>query len=295
VLLASSDFTHYGRAFGYLPFPNDRWTSEHLRDLDDDLIEAAGSLDVAFFEKELRRTQATLCGRGPISLLLAVLHKLPGEEIFQEKLDYQTSGEITGDWGHSVSYAALGYFRQQSFCLDEEDRRLLIDSARRTLATYDWGRSATPVPPAVNTPALSRKCGAFVSLHHKGRLMGCIGCREGADPLHTSVPELAISALHDPRFQPPTPQEVAEADLEISVLTPMKRLPDPAHLQAGIHGAYLEAGGHQGLLLPQVATEYGMNRDEFLRALTKKAGASQDACHRPDSKLYVFQAQRFGG
>jgi hypothetical protein len=295
VMVASSDFTHYGTAFGHLPFPNDGWVQENLRELDELLMEAAGSLDCGFFQQELRRLSATLCGRGPISLLLATLSKVPGDEVFQENIDYQTSGEITGDWGHSVSYAALGYYPASAFFLSSEEQQLVLESVRRTLSTYSAEGRCEPVLPERNTPAMEHRRGVFVSLHHKGRLLGCIGCREGAQPLLSAAPELALSALDDPRFHRPLPAEIAEADYEVSVLTPMKRLADPKNLRVGVHGALMDAGGRQGLLLPQVATEHHLDQAAFLRALARKAGVDPEALRHAETKLMAFQAQRFSG
>ena len=98
VLVASSDLTHYGRPFHYVPFPSDRRVADRLRDLDTGVLEAAGSLDPEMFLHELDETGATVCGRGPISLLLETLAQVRTTEIFQQTLDYQTSGEITGDY-----------------------------------------------------------------------------------------------------------------------------------------------------------------------------------------------------
>ncbi len=107
VLIASSDLTHYGRGFGYTPFPPDAHVAERLRQLDAQIIEAAATLDPDMFLDEVQRTRSTACGYEPIALLLETLR---GRRLVQHTLDYQTSGELTGDYTHSVSYAALGYF-----------------------------------------------------------------------------------------------------------------------------------------------------------------------------------------
>ena len=133
VFLASSDFTHYGRGFGYVPFPADSAVAFHLRELDFECAEAAGSLDSSLFLETLEESGATVCGSGPISLLLDVLNLLGGDEIYQATLDYQTSGDLTGDYRHSVSYAALGYFRRTAFDLDAPDREALLDCVAETL------------------------------------------------------------------------------------------------------------------------------------------------------------------
>jgi AmmeMemoRadiSam system protein B/AmmeMemoRadiSam system protein A len=291
VLVASSDLTHYGRAFYYEPFPVDRGISERLRDLDGTVIEAAGSLSPGFFLEALRTTSSTVCGYEPISLLLETLGSLGGDEIFQETLDYQTSGEITGDFHHSVSYGALGYFPYNAFELGEEDRGLLLESARQTLEHYLRTGERRPIPPQRTTPALERRAGAFVSLHVDGNLRGCVGRRASIEPLRLAVPALTLAAaLEDTRFRPVQPGEKG-LELEISVLSPFKRLPDLDGFRVNEHGALLDADGYQGLLLPQVATERNWSALQFLEALARKAGVTYSAYHEPSTKVYVFRAQ----
>lgn len=295
VLLASSDLTHYGRGFRYEPFPVDWAVAERLRKLDEEVIEAAGSLQEEFFLETLRRTGATVCGYNPISLLLATVRRLDfGHEYFQQTLDYQTSGEITGDYHHSVSYGALGYFPHTSFELDQDDQSFLLDLARRTLAHYQQTGKTTPPPfPSSGRPALARRAGVFVTLHSDGKLRGCIGNVFPVEPLEQAVPQLTLAAaLDDPRFDPVSREEHG-LEIEISVLSPMKRILRPEELRAGEHGALLRLGARQGLLLPQVASERGWTAEQFLRALGNKAGAGQQACWDPAAKLYVFRAQVF--
>jgi AmmeMemoRadiSam system protein B len=107
VLIASSDFTHYGRGFGYTPFPPDGRVADRLRQLDGEIIEAASTLDPDRFLEAIHRTRSTTCGIEPIALVLEALRH---RGVMQQTLDYQISGELTGDYTHSVSYAALGYF-----------------------------------------------------------------------------------------------------------------------------------------------------------------------------------------
>src|SRR5262249_52241765 len=94
VFLASSDFTHYGRSFGFEPFPNDPLVQGRLRELDFECIDAAASVDAERLLEILEKTGATICGAEPIALLLEILRHLPGSGVYQNLLDYQTSGEI---------------------------------------------------------------------------------------------------------------------------------------------------------------------------------------------------------
>lgn len=292
VLLASSDFTHYGRSFHYEPFPADVWVADRLRDLDESLMEATGSLRPELFTETLRSTHATLCGHEPISLLLATLRHLEDdEEIFQETLDYQTSGEITGDYRHSVSYAALGYFPYSAFHLGREDQAALMESARRTLEHYQRTGERRAVLPAGGTNALERRAAAFVTLYRDGQLRGCVGRRAALEPLARTVPEMTLAAaLDDTRF-PPLGRDETGIEIEISVLSPFKRILDRGAFRAGEHGALLHSGVQHGLLLPQVATERNWSADQFFEALARKAGAPKHAYGDPNTRLYVFRAQ----
>ena len=133
VFLASSDFTHYGRNFGHVPFPADDSVAERLRELDYACIDAAGSVDSALFLETIEARKATVCGTAPIALLLDLLRLIGQDEIYRWVLDYQASGEINGDYGHSVSYAALGFYPRSAFDLDGPDRSALLDAAAESL------------------------------------------------------------------------------------------------------------------------------------------------------------------
>jgi AmmeMemoRadiSam system protein B/AmmeMemoRadiSam system protein A len=292
VLVASTDFTHYGRDFGYIPFPANDQVSANLRKLDGELIEAAGSLDTHLFRQQIRETRSNLCGQAPVALLQSALAQLPGEEIYQQTLDYQTSGEITGDYGVSVGYAALGYLPSSSFRLQESDRLKLVQCAREALRGYETG--GRRVPQAISLGGgTEQRAPAFVSLYEGGSLRGCIGHLRENEPLWKSVPELALSAaLDDTRFEP-RPVRESDLEIEISVLTPFKRVAGPERICPGRHGVMLEAGEKRGLLLPQVASDRKWNRKQFLEALSVKAGGGPDLYLHPEARLSVFEAQRF--
>jgi AmmeMemoRadiSam system protein B/AmmeMemoRadiSam system protein A len=296
VFLASSDFTHYGSSFGHLPFPVDRNTPARLRELDFEYIEAAGSLDSSLFLDTLGQHHGTVCGAGPIALLLDTLGRLSGEDIYQSTLDYQTSGELTGDWGHSVSYAALGYYRRQAFELGPADREALLDSAEETLGRLREEGNLEGVPVRGGSAALSARRGAFVSLHRGEELLGCIGNQHGRSPLAQEVAHLALAAaLEDPRFRPAA-SVPGPIDIEISVLTPFRRIrgADCVHqFSVGKHGALLKLGRHSGLLLPQVADRRGWTSEDFLKAVARKGTLAPDAWRDPEARLSVFEAQVF--
>jgi AmmeMemoRadiSam system protein B/AmmeMemoRadiSam system protein A len=293
VFLASSDFTHYGRGFGYVPFPADGAVSFHLRELDFECAEAAGSLDSSLFLETLEERGATVCGSGPISLLLDVMKLLGGDEIYQATLDYETSGELTGDYRHSVSYAALGYFRRAAFDLDAPDREALLDSAGETLRRLRQTGTREAVPACGGSSALQARRGCFVSLHQGQELLGCLGNCQGRKPLAEEAPNLALAAaLEDPRFRPAA-TVAGPIDIELSVLTPFRRIRRMEQFRLGHHGAYLKLGGQAGLLLPQVAANQEWTAEKFWQALSRKCMLGPRAWLDPKARLSVFEAQVF--
>ena len=292
VLVASSDFTHYGTSFGYTPFPADQGVARRLRELDDDCLDAAGSLDATLFLQTLQSLRATVCGSDPIALLLATLSALGADDIYQAGLDYQTSGEITGDYRQSVSYAALAYCRREAFKLCVGDCEALLDSAAEALRRLCESGEREAVP-AAGSPALEACRGVFVSLHQGSELLGCIGNCARHRPLSVAAAELALSAaLDDPRF-PPATQASGPIDIEISVLTPFRRIASAEKFCLGRHGAYLRSGGHAGLLLPQVAEHFDWTPSQFLSAVARKCMLGPTAWKDPKARLYVFEAQVF--
>jgi len=292
VFVASSDFNHYGHAFQYLPFPVDWDTGERLRELDLDCAEAAGSIDAGLFLRTVHEHRATVCGTDPIALLLEVLQQLAPGSIYQSVLDYQTSGELTGDFHHSVSYAALAYSRRESFDLSDSDGEALLHAATETLRCLRQTGESRPAK-ARGSAALEGRRGMFVSLHRGGELLGCIGSLSGRDTLASAAGELALSAaLDDPRFRPAA-ETAGPMDVEISVLTPFRRILDSPQLRAGRHGALLKMSGRSGVLLPQVATEHEWNAEQFLAALARKTHLAPRCWRDPKARLSVFEAQVF--
>ena len=126
-------------------------------------------------------------------------------------------------------------------------------------------------------------------------LRGCIGSFTGSGPLVDTVREMAVSAsTRDPRFPPLSEAELGEVDLEISVLSPLRPVSDPNEIEVGRHGIFITRGFHSGVLLPQVASEYGWDRETFLEHTCAKAGLPADAWRDADTRIEVFEAQVFG-
>jgi AmmeMemoRadiSam system protein A len=138
---------------------------------------------------------------------------------------------------------------------------------------------------------LNEPGGAFVTLHAHGDLRGCIGYIESAMPLSRVVEDVAEkAAFEDPRFPPLTPDEYPEVRMEISILSPLRRIASPEEIVIGSHGLLLEHGWHRGLLLPQVATEHRWDRTAFLENVARKAGLPATAWKDPSARIFIFTA-----
>jgi len=175
--------------------------------------------------------------------------------------------------------------------LAEQDRRILLETAREAIGARLAGRQAF-FPPA--TPALAAPCGAFVTLKVDGELRGCIGHITACGPLLETVKDVAVSsAFEDPRFPPLSPPEWPHVRIEISVLSPFEHITDVQRITIGVHGLMVKNGRRSGLLLPQVATEQGWDREAFLAHSCRKAGLPVDAWRLPETRIEIFSATVF--
>jgi AmmeMemoRadiSam system protein A len=176
--------------------------------------------------------------------------------------------------------------------LTAADKRLLLQVARDSIAAQLTGKAAAPAK--ATAPILQEPRGAFVSLHRGGQLRGCIGYIEAIKPLLETVREMApAAAFQDPRFRPLQADELADLEIEISVLTPLKLIKSIDEIEVGQHGLYIVRGLNRGLLLPQVATQYHWDRRTFLEQTCCKAGLPPDAWKEPHTQIYTFKAEIF--
>jgi len=176
--------------------------------------------------------------------------------------------------------------------LSESEKRLLLRVARQSIEAAVNNTSK----PEVGTcpPSLMESCGAFVTLHEAGELRGCISYIEGVKPLIETVQEVAVkSALEDPRFTPVVQEELSNLEIEISVISPMRQIQNIDEIEVGKHGLLLELGNHRGLLLPQVAVEYGWDKETFLNQTSRKAGLPTTAWKDRSVKIFIFTAEIF--
>lgn len=175
--------------------------------------------------------------------------------------------------------------------LSEADERALLGLARHALEEAARKGCLAEVAPV--SGALEENCGAFVTIHKGGRLRGCIGYVDPLKPLYQTVRECALAAaLHDPRFDPVTADELPELRVEISVLSPLQDI-SIDQLEIGRHGLLVSQGFQRGLLLPQVAVEWEWDRDRFLEEACLKAGLPPGAW-RQGARIQAFTARIFG-
>jgi AmmeMemoRadiSam system protein A len=188
--------------------------------------------------------------------------------------------------------APPGWGGKADMDLSTADKQLLLQVAWDSIAAQLQGKAAAPVQ--APAPVLAERRGAFVSLHRRGQLRGCIGYIEACKPLLQTVQEMApAAAFQDPRFRPLQADELADLEIEISVLTPMRLIKSTDEIEVGKHGLYIIRGLNRGLLLPQVATQYHWDRQAFLEHTCNKAGLPSDAWKDPYTQIFTFRAEIF--
>ncbi len=176
--------------------------------------------------------------------------------------------------------------------LNDSEKAALLKLAKDTLDAY-FANKPSPVCTSPDDGLIARK-GAFVSLHREGDLRGCIGQLYSDQELHKVVQHCALSAaLEDPRFPPVAQDELENLDIEISVLSPFRRIRNIEEVEVGKHGLYIVQGPFRGLLLPQVATEFRWDRKKFLEQTCRKAGLPESAWRDPHAEIYIFEAEVF--
>ena len=176
----------------------------------------------------------------------------------------------------------------------EADRRLLLQLAREAIAAHVGKSTIQSTISDPQSATLARPGGAFVTLHKRGDLRGCIGHIEPTEPLATVVPRCAVAACSsDPRFPPVEAIELDAIDIEISLLGPLEPIAGPQDIVVGRDGLVVQRGWQRGLLLPQVATEWGWDAETFLAHTCQKAGLPRDAW-RKGATVWRFEAEVFG-
>ena len=236
----------------------------------------------------MRNLATSACGELAIATLMLMMQD-GGYEV--KHLLYQNSGDIDNhDHSRVVGYHAFAVVRKASseFLLSDDEKQILKDIALTSIKDSLDGKRITQSTKL--TATLKQRCGAFVSLHKQGRLRGCIGHFGEDVPLHEIVAEMArAAAFEDPRFMPVTKDELDNIDIEISVLTPMRRIESLDEFELHRHGIYIRKGYRSGTYLPQVADEVNWTKEEFVSHCAQdKAGIGWDGWR--DAELYVYEA-----
>ncbi|MDH4241920.1 MAG: AmmeMemoRadiSam system protein B, partial [Phycisphaerae bacterium] len=315
LVIASSDFVHYGPRFSYVPFKNN--VAEQIKKVDMGAYKHIANLDCEGFLNYKQTTGATICGYVPLAILLSMLEK-PAEA---HLIEYATSGKLTGDYTNSVSYLSAAFsgawpkspataLKPGNPELSEKDKEQLLALARKSITSYlkdkqvpepsEYGitiSEAMRVPRAafvtLKKNALVQK-GGEETKQEMSLLRGCIGDIFPRRPLYQSVIGNSINAaVNDRRFRPVTIDECNDITIEVSALTAPQPIVSPDEIRIGVDGVVLNKNGRSAVFLPQVAPEQGWDLNQMLTNLSLKAGLAGDAWKEGASFL-VFQAVVFG-
>jgi AmmeMemoRadiSam system protein B/AmmeMemoRadiSam system protein A len=232
------------------------------------------------------------CGEGPILVAMRAAALMGAETI--TVLDYANSGDAPrGDRKQVVGYGAVMFWHYEPPAFTAAQQAVLLRLAREAIAAYL--RDGLIPSVQINDPTLTRRAGAFVTLWQGEELRGCIGHIKADRPLYRAVQEMAVSAAtSDTRFDPLSLDELGSLTVEISVLSPLRRITSIEQVEVGRHGLVIAKDGRRGLLLPEVATERGWDRYQLADAVCWKAGLPA-GCWRAGATMHTFTAIVFSG
>jgi len=277
VLVMSVDLSHYH------PY------NEAVK-LDKAGLAAVEKLDAKEFAEKVNAKETEVDNPAGIMAMLMATKSLGGQAFL---LKYANSGDVTGDKSAVVGYSAVMVVLppKEEIKLNDASREELLKIARSSIEEYlDSGSIPKSKP---QNSELLKNSGAFVTLEKAGNLRGCIGYIQPIMPLYETVSRAAIAAAtQDTRFTPVSKEELKQIKIDISVLSPLKRIEDVSEIEVGKHGLIIRKRGYSGLLLPQVATEEGWDRMTFLQHTCLKAGLPTDAW-KENADIYVFTADVF--
>jgi AmmeMemoRadiSam system protein B/AmmeMemoRadiSam system protein A len=292
LFIISSDFSHYPSYNDAIRV--DKITADAILTKDPESFYNALRKNSS---KGIRNLATPSCGWSSIMTMLYMAdHK---EDMQLLPVLYQNSGDSNiGDKERVVGYWAITGYRhpseEVSFRLSSEDREILLGISRETLENYILKGELYQVSRRDLSPSLKQASGAFVSLYMGGRLRGCIGNFSPDKPLYEVVQEMTIAAAtHDRRFAPVESPELPYISIEISVLTPLQQISSIDEFQLERHGIYMTKDGRSGTFLPQVASETGWSKEDFLGHCSRdKAGLGWEGWKEAD--LFVYEAIVFG-
>jgi AmmeMemoRadiSam system protein B/AmmeMemoRadiSam system protein A len=287
----SSDFSHY-------PGYQDAVTTDKITA---DAIMSGSSIDFlktigANEEKNIPGLATSACGWTNLLTLLYMVEKTPGIKI--NLVDYMNSGDTQyGDKQKVVGYNALSVSLEKGssqgtkdFSLSESEQKILLEIARNSIDNFISKNEYLEINTENLPESLKSNVGVFVTLTKKGNLRGCIGRMTGGLQLYKGVQEMAVSAaLKDHRFEKVSPGEMKDIEIEISVLSPMKKIQSIEEIEMGKHGIYIKKGGQSGTFLPQVGKETGWSREDFLGHCARdKAGIGWEGWK--EANIYIYEA-----
>lgn len=291
LVLSSTDLSHYPPA-------------ETARELDAQTVGFARNFDLEGlcrwqsqgpWERQFG-VETPICSAGGLGTALAWAHAHGAHHC--EVLRQGNSGDTSGDDARVVGYASMLFTRtanetaEPEFALTAAQQQYLLALARQTIQEHLADNDTPPEPPA--DAALLQPAAVFVTLHLHGQLRGCIGTTAARLPLYQAVAQYArLAAFEDPRFPAVSAAELAAIDLEISVLSPMRKIASPNEIIPGKHGVTVRQGYRSGLFLPQV-WEQLPDLESFLGYLcAEKAALPWDAWKSPQTELQVFTVHAF--
>jgi len=280
LIIASTDLSHFHKY-------------DEAKSIDKKTIGYLENIDCkGLFEEEMSG-DAELCGFNPV---MTVLYYAKNNQAKTKILRYANSGDVTGDYSRVVGYVSAVLYREDNpkgdSMLTIEQKKTLLKIARESMENYVTSRKRKEF--TVDDPVLARHQGAFVTLNKSGLLRGCIGRIVSDAPLYEVVADMAIeAAIDDPRFPPVNAKELKDIKIDISALSPIEEIKDVNKIEVGKHGIIIRRGFFQGLLLPQVATEYGWDRETFLKHTCLKAGLPEDAWKDKSTQISIFSAEVF--
>ena len=219
--------------------------------------------------------------------LTPILYRNSGDSKYADK------SQVVGYWSIVISKTETPQKKSSEILLSPTDKKELLQIAHNTIEQYIRNGKTPPIDATGFSENIKVHCGAFVTLNENGELRGCIGRFISDEPLYKVVQEMAIaSSTEDSRFQRVDPKEINSLEIEISVLSPMKKIHSIDEIELGKHGIYIKKGYYSGTFLPQVATETGWTREEFLGHCARdKAGLPWDGWK--DAEIYTYEANVF--
>lgn len=302
VIIVSSDLSHYP-------------TYADAKVIDKKMLASAlkmkpyqlDTFDREIMSRGIPGLSCTICGLSALKTTIIAASLLGANQ--GQLLHYANSGDVTNDKKRVVGYAAAAFVQVEGqpavrvekprdnleVKLTQDQKQELLNIARASIT--EGLATGTQMMPTTTQQELLERYPIFVTLKRDGMLQGCIGMTQARLPLYQAVAQMACAAaFEDPRFKPLKAEELPYTDIEISVLSPLKKIDDPAQIILGIHGVMVKRGDRTGLFLPQVATETGWSKEVFLNKLCRqKAQLPPDAWRDKKTELYVFRVLSFTG